>query len=587
MTEEPVPNEAEKAAQQALESLQRCIDACKPFVLEAGAGAGKTYSLVYALNYIIDKEGGDLIKRGQQVACITYTNVARDEIESRTAGHKAVCSATIHSFCWSLISAFQPALREELPSIGRWSERLAESGEIGSRLVEYDLGYPSAKEADRVLLGHDDVLALTIRLLDRPKFRRLMTDRYPTIFIDEYQDTDAGVAEALRAHFLRTGEGPFLGFFGDHWQKIYGSGCGKIEDSALELIDKHANFRSVGCVVDVLNRIRPELPQISSRPHGQGSVTAFHSNNWSGGARLTGTHWAGDLPPDVARQHLEAAKQHLEEEGWDFDGRPEDTKILMLTHNVLADRQGYRQLADVFQHNEAFIKKENGHIAFFADVLEPACASYASRRYGEMFAVLGGRRPPISSLAEKKAWARDMDALLELRQSEESSVGDIVDHLKKTSRPRLPESLERDERDLARLSNTPEEDRPTRMNELEKLRMVPYGEVISVVDFVNGMTPFSTQHGVKGAQFKDVLVVIGRGWGQYNFDKMLEFSSIGVPNDARKLAAYERARNLFYVCCSRSERRLALLFTQLLSDAALTTLQTWFGSGNVHPLRLS
>jgi len=574
------PGEAEQAAREALESLQRCIDSRKPFVLEAGAGAGKTYSLVHALNYIIDKDGAELVKRGQQVACITYTNVARDEIESRTAGHKAVCSATIHSFCWSLISRFQPDLREELPRIGRWPERFAEHGEIGSRTIEYELGYPSAKEEDRVLLGHDDVLELAVRLLSRPKFRRLLTDRFPIVFIDEYQDTDARIAEALKTHFLDTGEGPFVGFFGDHWQKIYGNGCGKIEHSALESINKHANFRSVGCVVDVLNRIRPELPQVSSQPNGEGSVAVFHSNAWTGERRAK-FPWNGDLPPEAAHDHLEAVKRHLEAQGWDFS-KPDDTKILMLTHNILADEQGYRQLADVFSHNEAFIKKEDGRIAFFTDVLEPACVAYGERHLGEMFAAFGGRRPAIQSLAEKREWARDMDRLLELREA--GSIGDVLDHLMKTRRPRLPASVEHDENELKRLAGTPETDKPEWAGRLERLRVVPYKQVVVVAAFINGETPFSTKHGVKGAQFKNVLVVVGRGWGQYDFNQMLEYATSGIPSDAKKLAAYERARNLFYVCCSRSKRHLAVLFTQRLSDTALATLQSWFGEKTVQPL---
>jgi DNA helicase-2/ATP-dependent DNA helicase PcrA len=576
-------SKAEQAAREALESLQSCIDYRKPFVLEAGAGAGKTYSLVHALNYIINRKGAELIKRGQQVACITYTNVARDEIESRTAGHKAVYSGTIHSFCWSLISRFQPALREELPSIGRWSERLAESGEIGSRRVDYDLGYPSAKKEDHVSLGHDDVLALAVRLLERLKFRHLLTDRYPIIFIDEYQDTDAGVVEALKTHVLDTGEGPFLGFFGDHWQKIYGNGCGKIEHSALERIDKHANFRSVGCVVEMLNCIRPELPQVSSNPEGAGSLAVYHSNDWKG-ERRTKFPWNGDLPPQQAHDHLEAAKRHLEKQGWDFS-QPDNTKILMLTHNILADEQGYRQLADVFSRNEAFIKKEDDRIAFFADILEPACAAYSERRFGEMFAVLGGRRPAIQSLAEKRKWACDMDRLLELREA--GSVGDVLDHLMKTHRPRLPSSVEHDEHELRRLADPPDTDKPDWAERLDRLREVPYKQVELVASFINGQTPFSTKHGVKGAQFQNVLVVVGRGWGLYDFNQMLEYSTVGIPSDAKKRDAFERARNLFYVCCSRSEKRVAVLFTQLLSDKALTALQSWFGSENVKPLSLS
>ena len=156
----------------------------------------------------------------------------------------------------------------------------------------------------------------------------------------------------------------------------------------------------------------------------------------------------------------------------------------------------------------------------------------------------------------------------------------------KTRRPRLPASVERDEHELQRLADTSEADKPDWAERLERLRVVPYKEVVAVTAFINGQTPFSTKHGVKGAEFENVLVVVGRGWGQYDFNQMLEFSAAGVPDDAKKLAAYERARNLFYVCCSRSERHLAVLFTLQLSDTALATLQGWFGAENVQPLSL-
>ena len=54
--------------------------------------------------------------------------------------------------------------------------------------------------------------------------------------------TDAAFVNAIKAWFLNTGQGPQLGLFGDHWQKIYGEGCGLVEHAALEVIDKNANF---------------------------------------------------------------------------------------------------------------------------------------------------------------------------------------------------------------------------------------------------------------------------------------------------------------------------------------------------------
>ena len=50
-------NPAEEAAKRALEAVYQCIRERKHFRLEAGAGAGKTYSLVKALNYVIENQG--------------------------------------------------------------------------------------------------------------------------------------------------------------------------------------------------------------------------------------------------------------------------------------------------------------------------------------------------------------------------------------------------------------------------------------------------------------------------------------------------------------------------------------------------
>jgi DNA helicase II / ATP-dependent DNA helicase PcrA len=113
------------------------------------------------------------------------------------------------------------------------------------------------------------------------------------------------------------------------------------------------------------------------------------------------------------------------------------------------------------------------------------------------------------------------------------------------------------------------------------LRAVPYQQVIALSRFVDDHTPFSTKHGVKGAEFENVLVVAGRGWNHYNFNQLLEWlqSPASVPADR---TGFERNRNLFYVALSRPKKRLAVLFTQRLSAVALAKLSALFGEGNVH-----
>ena len=572
-----VESPAEIASRKALETVYACLDAGESFRLEAGAGAGKTYSLVKALRFLIERHHKTMPRRSQQIACITFTNVAKAEIEARTDRNPLVLCETNHAFCWSLISGFQRQLRELIADIPIWQERIAEAGGLGDRTVEYSLGHRSIKER-KVTIHHDDVIPLTIKLMENAKFRRLMADRYPIILIDEYQDTDADWVEAIKTHFLGQPNSPLFGFFGDHWQKIYGEGCGKLEHPAVKEIGKEANFRSVSIVVDALNRMRPELPQFVEDLNAPGEVRVFHTNNWTG-QRQTGGHWGGDLPSDVGHETLQRVKQSLSDNDWDLSS--DKTKILMLTHRVLANEQGYSSLPGVFRYNEAFTKKEHPYIAYFVDVLEPVCVAYANRKFGAMFEALNSNVPLLRGHGDKDAWAKAMESLTALREN--STVGQIIDHLHKAKRPRLPDAIDDRERELRAFDRTSGEEMPPALAEIEKLREVPYSEIKALRAYHDGHSPFETKHGVKGAEFENVLVVVGRGWNRYNFGEMLELAgAASIPT--AKQDAFERNRNLFYVVCSRPKKRLALLFTQNLSPAAISTLQHWFGADKIEPL---
>ena len=274
-------------------------------------------------------------------------------------------------------------------------------------------------------------------------------------------------------------------------------------------------------VVAVLNRMRPELPQACAELDSEGFAAAFHSNDWAG-ARRTGQgggHWTDDLPAEAAHAHLEALRAKLEGDGWDFSA--DKTKILMLTHNVLAAEQGYDRIAKVFSRNESFVKKEDRHIKFLLEVVEPVSVAYEAGRFGEMFAALDARTPIIRSYAQKAEWIRDMSVLIDLRAN--GTVGDVLDHLKETRRPRFPDAVERRERELAEWVVEAGEEEPSTVSRLRNLRGVPYQQVIALSRFVDDHTPFSTKHGVKGAEFENVLVDSGRGWNHYNFNQLLEW----------------------------------------------------------------
>ena len=555
--------------------MYECLEQGRDFRLEAGAGAGKTYSLVKGLQYLIERDRRSLARRRQSIACITYTNVARDEIIARTDRSPVVFCETNHAFCWSLIRPFQRQLRELVGGMEAWAERIEEAGgEIGDRAVEYTLGHRSIKP-DRVLLGHDDVLPLTVGLMEHAKFRQILAARHPIILIDEYQDTNSQWMDGICRLMLGQEGTPLFGFFGDHWQRIYDDGCGLIEHPAVTVIPKEANFRSVATVVECLNRMRPELPQGVVDPASLGTVDVYHSNDWTGERRAR--NWKGDLPEDAAHNAFEWVRTRLSDAGWNFDDG--SAKVLMLTHKLLGAEQGYASLGDVFQYNEAFAKKEHPHIEFFVDRIEPACDAFAERRFGAMFDALGTSGPLVRHTSDKRVWHEAMTRLLALREN--GSVGDVVDHLASAQRPVLPESVARRERELREFDASAEEEMPRSLAELRRLRSVQYAEIMSLRAYLDGHSPFETKHGVKGAEFDNVLVVIGRGgWTKYNFDTMLALARENqIP--AAKHDLYIRTRNLFYVVCSRPRKRLALLFIQELSPEAMSTLEAWFSRENM------
>ena len=96
-------------------------------------------------------------------------------------------------------------------------------------------------------------------------------------------------------------------------------------------------------------------------------------------------------------------------------------------------------------------------------------------------------------------------------------------------------------------------------------------------------TPFATQHSVKGAEFENVLVVLGGGWNHYNWPQLLELINTKDFNNKNTKGFY-RARNLFYVSISRPMTRLAVLTTQILTDSAIETVNQLFGSDNVEEI---
>lgn len=567
-------NPAVVAAQHAIEQVYNCIDSKKSFRLEGGAGSGKTHTLIQALNYIIRKYSNEFQKTNKQVACITFTNIASDEIKSRTDSHPIIFSSTIHSFCWTLISRFETEIIKFLPSINFWKKYLLDFDDYFNKTIIYESGYPYIDEKN-ISISHDDVIDLTTQFIENKKFRNIIISKFPVLFIDEYQDTKENFITSLVNNFIDNNENLLLGFFGDSWQNIYQYGFGQIIHENIDLIVQRSNFRSVQSIVNCLNKIRPDLNQQSEDPNSTGQVNVFISNKWQGN-RQSASPMKGDLPDEISKKYFDVVKTELIKNRWGFSGT--ETKILYLTHTLLAKVQNYSTIAEIFnKQKEEYTKKENLYINYFLNTIEPIIEAFEEKKYGEMLSILSSNSVVIKNKLDKEHWIKDLIELRDIRKS--GNINDVIDCIKSKNHPPLPKRILEIEEKLAQITDE-ELSEISWIKRIHDLKGVPYTEIIALSQFHKEFSLYSTLHGTKGAEYKNVLIVFGRGWNNYNWNRFLEMEK--NMNFEDNIKFYERNRNLFYVVCSRPKENLALLFTENLSKDALHVLEQWFGPDSIH-----
>lgn len=200
--------EANKIDAQIIDSLQ----AGQNFRVEAGAGSGKTYSLIRVVEWIQANKWAEYRRKKQTVVCITYTNAAADVITERLTKDSFIFPSTVHSFAWNAIKQYQSFLINIVANEDDFTSGEGDFSKITE--VAYTLGH-RYKENGVQYLYHDDVLKLFCRLLDNAKFRRVFADKYPLILIDEYQDSYKPIIDRFIGFFISEDNGPQFGFFGD------------------------------------------------------------------------------------------------------------------------------------------------------------------------------------------------------------------------------------------------------------------------------------------------------------------------------------------------------------------------------------
>ena len=105
------------------------------------------------------------------------------------------------------------------------------------------------------------------------------------------------------------------------------------------------------------------------------------------------------------------------------------------------------------------------------------------------------------------------------------------------------------------------------------MKVVLFSEFQRLYEYLEGKTPFSTQHKTKGTEFNNVLVILDNGgWNNYSFENL--FLNTGTESVLR------RTQKIFYVCCTRAKENLAVFYHNA-SPKVIAKAEEWFGEKDV------
>jgi DNA helicase-2/ATP-dependent DNA helicase PcrA len=611
--------------------ITKCLDLDNPvsFFLFAGAGSGKTRSLVSALQALRDKYGYQLARDARRVAVITYTNAACDEIKHRLDFDPLVEVSTIHSFIWALVRGYNADIRawlkvnlareiaeiEEAQRKGRAGkaadERARSIASKSKRLESLDsiskfVYSPTGDNRARDSLNHTEVIAIGSAFLqEKPALQGILINRFPFLLIDESQDTNKHLIDALffvQHHYPKKFA---LGLFGDMMQRIYADGkvgLATMIPATWAKPTKTMNHRCPKRIVRLINKIRSTEDNHVQMPR---------TDQFEGAARC---FILPQQTPDKQKAELQVAGRMAEitgDQGWSANA---DFKTLTLEHHMAARRMGFlavfEPLYKVDRLRTGLLDGSLPALAFFTVNILPLLDAL---KRGDDFAVaaLVRRQSPLLDKAalrdagDKQPGRIEMagKAVQELWTLCNGKDPNLLDVLQRVATDKLfeaPEALKPfvapSEQPAITSSELPgdADDRDDIAAAWAAFLNAPISQIEAFSQYISGTSKFDTHQGVKGLEFPRVMVVMddeeARGF-MFSYEKLFGAKPKTDTDKKNESSGAEtsldRTRRLFYVTCSRAEKSLALVAYSANPDAVKKTLteQGWFDASEVEMLQ--
>ena len=598
---------------EVLEALQ-CIKNGENFIIEGGAGSGKTYSLISLINALTEE------LPNIRIVCITYTNNAVAEILSRIE-NKNLRVSTIHDFIWSLIGKYQNEIKNVLIDLINdegeksfkkpkdYDEDLICEEYFQDLYVDYDEYYAiTPNDKNVVKISHDHIITIAEKMFEKyKKLSDILKDIADCIFVDEYQDTSPFVADILLKHLKRSSKKNVIGFFGDSMQSIYDDGVGDLTQYSLTKIVKTQNRRNPRVIIEVANKFRNDgieqipsedinAPNMENGTIREGSIKFIYGNDTDDLIWLRG-------------------KEIFE--SWNFfDGK--QTKELRLTHKYNAEMAGFKDLYNLYnadlittliskikgkidkgsldndktlgalalEEKPIFnkedlldqINRDDNYQSIYSILADMSwIEAYAKCRVTKeslMSYKLNGMSGKYEANSYRDRILRRLDILEEIIELyEENKFNDFlritkfsirnredkvclkqaIDYLVKEDNKTIEEVLS-----FAEEKGLLEEDDQFSDYILnsgfylwERIKKITFKQYRKSVIYLKEFSPICTQHSVKGSEYDNVLLILESNWNKYDFNTLFGKGS-------SNLTVQKRTKKLFYVCITRAKRNLII-----------------------------
>ncbi len=518
--------------------------------------------------------------------------------------------STIHSFCWMVISDFNEDIRKwyrsKIPSELTELEEKERKGRAGaasdarkrqiSRLTEklewlsepqtfvYD---PNGVNISQNSLSHAEVLHIfSDFVVEKPMMAEILVNKYPFIFIDESQDTDKRVINALfQMQSIHANE-VTLGLFGDTMQRIFGGGeaeLGKSLPKNWKTIDKELNHRSGQRIVGLGNAIRRQ---------SDGRIQYAVENSDVGLVRFY------LLPQGISNKDLIEKKIRCEmaeltgDPDWSTE-RSDETAILLLEHRMASRRLGFDDLVQALSVSKSIrdriFEGKNSELNFFSKVVWPLARAIKARNSFEVMSILRTHNSPLLEEAVLSDNERDPllparraeNALREVLSDDNATLRDVLTIISRQKLLPVPSKLSsfvsqdektKDYREVEISSDAQGEALDNNEEGLGADDVAAWTDALGTLftpvrayqNYIDDNSTYRTHQGVKGNEFERVMVIMDdeeAGGFMFSYD---QYFGAKQPSQATlekiKLGeetGLDRTRRLFYVTSTRAKQSLA------------------------------